>query len=186
MKKILILLFIVVSLTLAGCSKKQEPLPSSNEPQKTEENKETTENPEEKVMAPDFELKTLGGKNIKLSDLRGKVVVMNFYATWCPPCKAELPGFIATAEKYKDKDVQFLFIDVAEKKSDVEKFLKERKYNIDPLMDDESEVFSGLYGLRSFPTTFILDRDGYIAYGNEGFMDEAALKSAIEKALSGK
>jgi thiol-disulfide isomerase/thioredoxin len=180
MKRLLMIMFLISSLVLSSCGRKPEAsAPKDNSQQEAA----TGEEEEVKMEAPDFEITSLGGKKVKLSNLKGKVVVMNFFATWCPPCRAEFPDFMKVVEEYKGKDVEFLFIDVQEDKKTVEEFLRSGNYNIDPLMDSKSKVFSALYGLRGLPTTFIVDRDGYLIDGISGQTNRAVLKAAIEKGL---
>lgn len=173
MRRLIILLLIAVILVLPSCSKKGADTALENNQQKQEETS---------IKAPDFELARLNGGKAKLSSYIGKTVVLNFFATWCPPCKAELPGFMQTMEEYKDKGVVFLFIDIGEDKNTVEAFVKSRNYNdMNPLLDLDGRV-SGRYGVRGIPATFIINKDGEVAASHEGIMDEGALKAAIEDA----
>ena len=175
MKRLLMIMFLISSLVLSSCGRKPEAsAPKDNSQQEAAMVGE---------KAPDFELTSLSGKKVKLSNLKGKVVVMNFFTTWCPPCRAEFPDFMQVVEEYKGKDVEFLFIDVQEDKKTVEEFLRSGNYNIDPLMDSKSKVFSALYGLRGLPTTFIVDRNGYLIDGISGQTNKTVLKAAIEKGL---
>ena len=181
MKKTWIVLLLILTLVMSSCSigKKAE----QNKAQSGQQ--QWLDKDEVKIAAPDFELATLNGNKVKLSDLKGKTVVINFFATWCGPCKAEMPGFISTMEEYaKDNsDVVFLFVDVDEDNTTVEDFLKERNYTIDPLMDKGGEVYSK-YTLRGgIPTTTIVDKDGNISTQHEGLMESSDLKAYIEKAL---
>ncbi len=193
MKKIGIILMLILSLVLAGCStKKPASTPESIEDyyiggklEESGEQKEGVNKAAVKIAAPDFEIETLNGGSIKLSDLKGKVVVLNFFATWCPPCRAEMPGFISTMEEYEKEgsDVVFLFIDVDEDDKTVKEFLDSRNYDIDPLLDKGGSIYSQ-YTLRGgIPTTTIVDKDGNISAQREGLMESSDLKAYIEKAL---
>lgn len=188
MKRIGIIVLLILSLALSSCStllKSREPDLKSEKSQITQEQGSGDQGSYIKFPAPDFELETLKGDKIKLSDLKGKTVVLNFFATWCPPCKAEMPGFVSTMEEYgeKNKDVVFLFVDVDEDEGTVEQFLKERNYTFAPLMDKGGTVYSK-YTLRGgIPTTTIVDKDGNIGAQHEGFMEPGDLKSYIEKVL---
>lgn len=193
MKKIGIILMLILSLVLSACSsKKSDSIPDISENNNTKgqqeesgEQKEWIDKDAVKVSATDFELETLNGGRVKLSDLKGKVVVLNFFATWCPPCRAEMPGFISTMEEYEKEgaDVVFLFIDVDEEDGTVKDFLSSRNYEIDPLLDKGGEVYSK-YTLRGgIPTTTIVDKEGNISAQHEGLMESSDLKAYIEKAL---
>lgn len=187
MKKTGIVLILIFALLLSSCSlgKKPDTASKGSEQSGTNTGQQGIDKDEIKISAQDFELDTLNGNRIKLSDLKGKVVVINFFATWCPPCRAEMPGFISTMEKYaKDNEsVVFLFVDVDEDSETVKEFLKERNYTIDPLMDKGAEVYSK-YTLRGgIPTTTIVDEDGKIAAQHEGLMESGDLKAYIEKTL---
>ena len=112
-------------------------------------------------IAPDFELETLDGKTKKLSDYRGKPAMLNFWATWCPPCKAEMPDM----EKFHNNtDMPIVSVNLTQnelKDSDVADFAKKYKLTF-PIMLDEKLEASQPYMVRTIPTTYILDKDGRI------------------------
>lgn len=193
MKKAGIILMLILSLVLSACSSRKSDSPSgtednnnsSSQQEETQDGKQWIDKDAIKIAAPDFELETLKGNKVKLSDLKGKVVVLNFFATWCPPCRAEMPGFVSTMEEYEKKgsDVIFLFVDVDEDNETIQEFLDERNYTFDPLMDKGGEVYSK-YTLRGgIPTTTIVDMDGNISDQHEGLMESTDLKAYIEEAL---
>jgi len=140
------------------------------------------------TVAPDFELKDLSGKSVRLSDLRGKVIVLDFWATWCEPCKQSFPAVQLAVNHYsKDKDVVFLFIDTKERTKDypsrIEKFLTEKKYSFNVLLDQtgadgtQSKVFKG-YGFRGIPARVIIDQSGMIRVRRLGYDPEQTDLSA--------
>lgn len=109
--------------------------------------------------APNFELKTLDGKTVKLSDYRGKKVILNFWATWCPPCKAEMPDI----QKYyteADDDVEILAVNI-DPQYDVKKFVREANVTFPVLLDSDDEV-NTLYRILTIPTTYFIDEEGII------------------------
>ncbi|MDN3588186.1 TlpA disulfide reductase family protein [Pedobacter aquatilis] len=129
--------------------------------------------------APDFTLKDISGKSVSLTDFRGKVVILDFWASWCIPCRQSFPAVKLAMETYKDsKEVQFLFIDTRETSADyknlAEKFLKENGYNFEVLFDEFSEdgkmnkyyLKSGLIGI---PTKIFIDKKGIIRAKSIGF-----------------
>jgi len=110
--------------------------------------------------APDFTLKTLDGKKISLSDLKGKVVLVNFWATWCPPCREEMPLFERVYRKYKDKGFEILAISTDSSVDPIKKFVKEFKVSFPVLLDDGK--VSNLYSIQGLPTSFLIDREGKV------------------------
>ena len=135
-------------------------------------------------MAPDFQLETLDGRKVKLSDFRGKAVVLNFWATWCQPCKIEMPWFIEFEKKYKDQGVEFVGVAMEDTpKNDIEKFLRDMQVNYLILLGTEAvgEQYGGIMGL---PTTFYIGRDGKIVEQHAGLISKDDIEAHIKKAAS--
>lgn len=119
--------------------------------------------------APDFELKTLSGGTSKLSDYKGKKVMLNFWATWCPPCKAEMPAMQKFYEANKD-NVEILAVNM-DTQNDVAGFIKEKGITFPILLDEKNEVNQN-YQILSIPTTFFIDEQGIITHKFIGSMKE--------------
>ncbi len=125
------------------------------------------------MPAPDFKLMTLNGEQVSLEEMRGKVVVVDFWATWCGPCKASFPGMQNAVNKFENSnDVEFVFIDTWESgknvKEKVAEFISENKYTFNVLMDSESKTVAE-YGVSGIPTKFIIDKDGNIRFKSVGY-----------------
>ena len=113
-------------------------------------------------VAPDFTLTNIAGQQVSLSQYRGKIVVLNFWATWCPPCREEMPSMEALYQKYKDQGLVMLAVNVDENgESAVKKFLMKTPYSFPILLDSEN-VAQNIYGVFRFPESFIIDREGVI------------------------
>ncbi len=137
-------------------------------------------------VAPDFSLKTLDGKTLTLSDLRGKAVVLNFWATWCPPCKVELPWFVDLQKQYGPQGLQVVGISEDEGGKDkVAQFVKEMGVNYTIAVDDNS--VSEKYGdVEDLPTTFYIDRNGKIIQFAMGLVDRDEIEQKMKAALATK
>ncbi|MBI4667559.1 MAG: TlpA family protein disulfide reductase [Nitrospinae bacterium] len=119
--------------------------------------------PMEGKPAPQFSLTTIDGKPMRLADYRGKVVFLNIWATWCPPCKQEMPSMQALYEHFKGKDFAMLTISIDEKKEDVPPFMKELGLTFPVAVDPEQKVVSQ-YGITGVPETYIIDKEGVITH----------------------
>ncbi|MBK3496783.1 TlpA family protein disulfide reductase [Viridibacillus sp. YIM B01967] len=135
-------------------------------------------------VAPDFKLKTLEGETVRLSDYVGKKVILNFWATWCPPCKEEVPHMQKIYEEYKNQGVEILAVNVTNKDKGEEaaaQFVKEHGLTFEVLLDEEG--FAGsTYQVLSLPTTYMIDTKGNMIDIIEGPMNEALMKELINKA----
>ena len=118
--------------------------------------------------AYDFTLDQLDGETLNFEDLKGKVVFINFWATWCAPCVAEMPSIDGLYEIYKDNsDVVFVMINVENKEDKVRKFLKKKKFSFSTYFPNASRI-PKVYESKGIPTTFVLDKEGFIAYKKVG------------------
>ena len=118
--------------------------------------------------APDFTLVSRSGDNIKLSELRGEVVMLNWWASWCGPCRQEMPLLEALQAKYKDYGFTLLGINVDEKTDQAEKLLKQVPVSFRILFDPQSRT-SELYGIDAMPSTILIDRDGNQRFLHRGY-----------------
>ncbi len=110
----------------------------------------------------DFTLKDLDGNPVRLSDFRGKIVFLNFWATWCPECRIEMPSMQKLHSRFKDKSFAMVSVNMKESASEVKKFFKKYKLTFIGLLDSDGEAGSQM-GIRAIPTTFILNKNGKIA-----------------------
>ena len=152
---------------------------------------EDTEESEEKVaeglevgnLAPDFELETLDGETVKLSDFRGERVMVNFWATWCPPCKAEMPHMQNFYESNKENEIEILAVNLTDKdkgRTQIENFVKEYGLTFRIPLDEEGSI--GMkYQAFSIPTSYIIDSNGVIVKKIIGPMDEAMMKNLTKE-----
>jgi thiol-disulfide isomerase/thioredoxin len=135
-------------------------------------------------LAPDFELQTLDGNNLKLSDLRGKAVLLNFWATYCGPCKIEMPWFVELQKEYGPQGFQIVGVAMDDASTeDIAKFAKEMGVNYPILLGKES-VGESYGGVNALPTTFFLDRDGKLIAREFGLQSRSVFVDHIKKALS--
>jgi len=115
------------------------------------------------AVAPDFALPTLDGGSVRMADLRGKVVLLNFWATWCPPCEAEMPDLDALYRTYgESQGLVVLGVNLQEDAGKVAPFVRERNLGFPILLDADGHLTSQVYHVRPLPTSFIIDRQGYI------------------------
>ena len=134
--------------------------------------------------APAFELPSAGGGMKSLESYKGKVVMLNFWATWCGPCKQEIPDFIELQEEYKDQGFEIvgLSLDQPGQEELVKNFIREKGINYDVLFDNGAAA-QAYGGVRSIPTTFLINRNGEIVSSQVGMQPKNAWASAIEELL---
>ncbi|MBA7683218.1 Thiol-disulfide oxidoreductase ResA [subsurface metagenome] len=158
-----ILVMILTSgLLITGCSAGSEPTATVGK------------------AAPDFTLQNLEGQSISLNDLKGKPVLINFWATWCGPCVFEMPYLQEIHDEWSGKGLMVLAINRGESSSKVEQFLQSNNLSLPVLLDTKLDVFRR-YNIRSIPTTFFIDKDGIIQVKVIGAFPN---KEAIENRLS--
>src|SRR5215469_11029557 len=133
--------------------------------------------------APDFTLQTLDGKNVTLSSLRGKGVLLNFWATWCGPCKIEMPWFVELQKEYGSQGLQIVGVAMDDSSTqDIQNFVKEMGVNY-PVLIGKEAVGQAYGGVDVLPTTFFIDRDGKIVAREFGLQSRSLFVDNIKKAL---
>jgi len=196
-----VLLFILLTLSLTACSRAttpeartprpeagteaptvaiHTPTPSPPTPTPAPDATSTPEN-----LAPDFtavDLQT--GKPISLSDYRGKIVFLNFWGSWCPPCRMEMPAFQEVYEEYGDK-VVIIGVGVNDSESNLLGFVKEKGITYPIIWDRTSEV-ARKYRIRSLPTTYRIDQNGVMTGVAVGALTKEQLVQSIESMLNGE
>ena len=162
---LLVLVLGLILLAAVGC--------------KTTPNEGVRISPEIGAMAPEFNLVNTAGEKVALSDHRGQVVLINFWATWCPPCRQEMPGIQSQFEMHNG-DLVVLAIDDAEPTDLVAAFRDELGLGFEPLLDTRSQI-SSLYQVRAFPTSMFVNEHGIIQFVHIGFMAESQLDEYLEQ-----
>ena len=132
-----------------------------------------------KTKAIDFNLKDLDGNEVSLSSLKGKKVFLNFWATWCPPCKAEMPEIEKLYQETKDSDLVIITVDIGESLDTVKPFVESNKYNFKVLLDPDQSVATK-YNISSIPTSYFIDADGNIISKHIGGMNIDQMKAYIK------
>jgi len=131
------------------------------------------------------------GEVLKLSDLQGKVVILDFWATWCPPCRKGIPDLVQLKKDYKAKGVEVIGVSLdaltrgGATFKDVSPFIKEYKINY-PILNGTEDVITKFGGINSIPTSFVIDKEGYIIASYVGLVEKANYEADIKKALVGK
>ncbi|MBI3188343.1 MAG: TlpA family protein disulfide reductase [Gammaproteobacteria bacterium] len=139
---------------------------------------------EMKQPAPNFTLKSNSGKNIKLSELRGQVVLLNFWASWCGPCRTEMPLLVKIHDKYKGMGFTVLGVNVEEDSAPAKSIITKTKISF-PVLFDQTNSVSKLYNVSAMPSTVLIDRDGNMRYLHEGYKsgDEEKYREWIKKLV---
>ncbi len=184
-------LILVLMFIAAGCKKKElEPQQQAEQAEVKAEEK-TTQPLADKAppgpsakSAPSFTLQDLNGKQVSLSDFKGKVVILDFWATWCPPCVKEIPHFIELYQQYKDQGFAIIGISVDSGGVSVVKSFA-RKYQVNyPILMTDGRVDKAYGGIPSIPTTFVIDSAGNIRQKYIGYREKAVFEADIKALLA--
>lgn len=133
--------------------------------------------------APDFVLATLDGSTLRLSDLQGRPVIINFWATWCAPCRQEMPEFVRTASEHQNAGLAILAVNLKESDTEVQRFTSEFGVTF-PVLLDRAGVVASTYRVTGLPVTYFIDRSGVIREVSIGPLDRAALQQKLATILS--
>ena len=134
------------------------------------------------ATAPDFQLPSLTGEPITLSDYQGQVILVNTWATWCPPCKAEMPAIHEFYQLHQNDGFVVLAINSQEDAATVQRFINAQGFTFPVLLDTQASVLNQ-YKVRGLPTSFVIDRDGVIRYVHTGAITPQQLEDAISPLL---
>mgnify|MGYP003573528879 CR=1 FL=1 len=157
--------------SLEGVNREDVPLPASGAPLNVGD------------VAHNFSLPDLDGQQVMLEDFRGKPVVINFWATWCPPCRIEMPEFQRTFEEHQEDNLVILAVNVAEQPEDVRSFFyDEMGYTYTPLLDEESQVAEA-YGAIGLPSTFFVNAEGEVTAVHRGLLTQSQLNNYLEDTI---
>lgn len=177
-------LFISIAvLAYDALSKKVTPQSNIDIAQNKGEVSQTNQDAEEeKMKALDFTVFDADGNAVKLSDLFGKPIVLNFWASWCPPCKGEMPEFNEVYEE-TGEDITFMMVDLVDGQRETKKtgaqYITEQGFSF-PVYFDMKQDAANKYGIVSIPTTIFIDKEGYIVTGAQGAIDAKTLKKGID------
>ena len=208
-KKVLAIMIAVIVLTLGivlaisykdtskdqvNTKEEKEQVQDRQETEETEEKETSKETKKEEVeeveevdiaigeLAPDFTLKNLDGEEVSLSDYKGKIVLINFWATWCKFCDVEMPD-LNNVDK-KNDDVVVLAVNVQEEQPKVSEYIKEGGYDFEVVLDTKGNI-SRNYLVSSFPTTYAVDKEGILVGGVPGMLTKPQMEQIIENVRTG-
>lgn len=133
--------------------------------------------------APDFTLPTLDGSRVRLSDLKGQVVLVNIWATWCPPCRVEMPIIQTVYDQYRDKGFVVLAVDQDEDRRVVAAFMNENKLTFPALLDAGNRV-GWMYQATALPSSFFIDKQGVIRTVYRGPMSRSVIAGTVDQLLN--
>ena len=148
----------VLLLALSGCSEPESEL------------QPVAATPTQGQPAPNFTLTDMEGAEVSLDGLRGKVVIVNFWATWCPPCREEMPSMEKLHQQFKDQGLVILAVNVEKDRAALKNFLQQHGYSF-PVLHDSKSAVQNLYKVFRFPESFIIDRNGQVVQKVIGAID---------------
>jgi cytochrome c biogenesis protein CcmG/thiol:disulfide interchange protein DsbE len=186
-QKKLFYLLLIMTFIIGGCKKKKTETTQQTEVdvevKKTQSIAESTPSTTGGKPAPAFTLQDLNGNSVSLADFRGKVVILDFWATWCPPCIKEIPDFIELYKKYEDKGFAMVGISLDQAGISVVKSFAQ-KFQINyPILMADGKVDKAYGGITSIPTTFVIDSAGNIRQKYIGYRDKDVFENDIKALL---
>ena len=135
-------------------------------------------------QANNFTLSDLNGKKVSLSDFRGKSVYLNFWASWCPPCRGEMPDIEKVYQQYKDKDFVVLAVNLGEDKNTVQKFISQNNYSFRVLLDSNQKVADD-YSINAIPVSYFIDKNGNVMEKRIGALSPEEIQSYVKALVGG-
>ena len=137
-------------------------------------------------LAPNFSGTTLDGETIRLSDLRGKTVLINVFASWCGPCRLEMPHLVEAADQFGDQEVVFVGINLQENPEAVEAFRDEFNVQFPLVLNEDGSLTNNLYTPIGLPTSWFIDQDGVVRYVFAGAMTREVLQNVLDDVITGR
>ena len=179
-KNLFFILFMVLSFSAFSCSKEKakETSPSNNEIQQQVNTSQSN-----KMKAPDFTLTSTNGKKINLSDYKGKIVILDFWATWCGPCRRGVPDLVDIQKEFKNKVVVIgISLDDQRTMNDIPPFMKQYGINY-PIVYGTNKVVMDYGNIQAIPTSFVIDKNGYIVDQNIGLVPKSKFVNKINSLI---
>ncbi len=163
------------------CRPPQHPRPAATQPDRAADSSDPA--PQVGHPAPDFALESIDGGTVTLAELRGKVVLVNIWATWCPPCRAEMPAIEAAYQRHRDQGFVVLAVNQRERTSAVIGFMRERELTFTALLDPDGAVGAN-YQASAIPSSFFIGRDGIIRSVYRGPLPRGVIDATVESLLA--
>ena len=185
MKKNGLIWIIAVILIIVAVYTTDNYNPKSSEKENTTNNSTQTPLDTASEKALDFTLKDLEGNTVSLSDYKGENVYVNFFATWCPPCKGEMPDIEKISQKYKDKDLVVLAVDLGEDRDTVKNFIAENNLSFKVLLDSD-QTATELYQITSIPVSVFIDKKGNVVAKKVGAMTGGEMELYVKMLVNKK
>jgi thiol-disulfide isomerase/thioredoxin len=136
-------------------------------------------------LAPDFAFSSFQGERLRLSDFRGQPVLINFWASWCGPCRTEMPDLESALQRYSDQRLVIIGVNYGERFEPARAFIQELDVELTAFAYDPDQAIARSYEVQGLPTSFFIDRDGVIVQGIAGQLTPRLLESGISAALAG-